>query len=81
MPSFSRTKSKPSKKNVGCLAYFSTLKKEVLPSSETAVKYRTTRFHISDGNTVHCQRCDKLKSNETIAVYFENHTKHIKYVL
>jgi hypothetical protein len=41
----------------------STLKKEAICSSETSVEtQRTTRRHISEGDTLHNHRCENLKS-------------------
>jgi hypothetical protein len=47
---------------VSCSVY-STLKMEVLYSSETSVEFkRTTQRYISEDNTLHNQRCENLKS-------------------
>jgi hypothetical protein len=45
------------------LADFSTLKMEVIRSSEMSVPLRFTRCHIPEDSILHCHRCENLKSN------------------
>jgi hypothetical protein len=47
-----------------CWNYFSTLKMEVICSSETSVAtQQTTRHHIPEDDTLHNHRCENLKSH------------------
>jgi hypothetical protein len=51
------------------LADFSTMKMEVIPSSETWVQFtRSTRRHIPEDGIVHSHRRENLKSYEKVNV-------------
>jgi hypothetical protein len=55
---------------VSCPAYFSTLKMEVICSSETSVDFqRTTRRYIPEDSTLHNYRCENLKFYKTYEGY------------
>jgi hypothetical protein len=57
-------------KLVSCLTYFSTLKLEVICSSETSVDFqRTTRCCIPEERALHSHRFKNLKSYKRLLVY------------
>jgi hypothetical protein len=54
--------NRPALMLVSCSDYFSTLKMEVICSSETSVCQRTTRRYIPEDDTLQNYRCENLKS-------------------
>jgi hypothetical protein len=54
------------------LRWFSTLKMELIDSSETSVHIRTTRSYIPEDGNIYNYRCENLKSYENKAVLLES---------
>jgi hypothetical protein len=58
----------------GLLNYFSTLKMEMIRSSETSgAAQRTTLRHIPEDDTLHNHRCENLKSYVYCHIYKTQH--------